>query len=184
MYTNLENTLIQSLAQITGLDPSKGQIRVAYADEPAPSWKHNDDVIAFYINPVQAEYAEDYFETLTTHDDFLDRSTTFTDVVQVIISCYGPHSREFAKKIQVYIQKSDYRIYMARIGAYPVLKAPSPRYVPYEYNKQWWQRTDLELTFNVKTTFTDRTHFIKSANIRVITDKGDTRDVITDQTSG
>ena len=184
MYTNLENAFIQSVAKITGLDPDKGEIRVAYAEEPAPSWKHTDNVVAFYINPIQNEYAEDYFETLETTEDKLTRETAFTDVVQIVVSCYGPKSREFAKKIQVYIQKSDYRIFMARIGAYPVLKSPSPRYVPYEYNKQWWQRTDLELTFNVKTIFTDTTNFIKSVNISVITDKGETRDVITDQTSG
>lgn len=180
MYTNLENAFIKALAKITSLDPSKGEIRVAYADEPAPSWKHTDNVVAFYVNPVENTYAEDYFETLENNqNDGLDRKTTFTDVVEFRISCYGPRSREFAKKIQVYIQKSDYRIDLSRIGAYPVLKSPSPRYVPYEYNKQWWQRTDLELTFNVKTVFTDTTNFIKSVNISVITDKGETRDVIT-----
>ena len=184
MYTNLENAFITAVAKITSLDPNKGQIRVAYAEEPAPSWKHTDDVVAFYIEPLAEEYAEDYYETSVEKDDKLTRTTTFTDVVKVNISCYGPNSRLYAKKIQVYIQKNDYRRALAQIGAYPVLKSPSPRYVPYEYNKQWWQRTDLELTFNVKTNFTDTTNFIKSVNISVITDKGDTRDVITDQTSG
>lgn len=184
MYTTLENTIITALSKITGLDPDKGEIRVAYAEEPAPSWKHTDNVVAFYLEPIQDEYAEDYFETHKKTEDKLTRTTTFTDVVKCNLSCYGPNSRLNAKKIQVYIQKSDYRIDLARIGAYPVLKSPSPRYVPYEYNKQWWQRTDLELTFNVKTTFTDTTNFLKSVNISVITDKGDTRYVITDQTSG
>lgn len=181
MYTNLENAFIKAVTKITGLDPNKGEIRVAYAEEPAPSWKHTDNVVAFYVNPIQDEYGEDYYDNLKNNQkDSLDRSTTFTDVVQLVVSCYGPRCREFAKKIQVYIQKSDYRIDLSKIGAYPVLKSPSPRYVPYEYNKQWWQRTDLELTFNVKTTFTDTTNFIKSVNISVITDKGETRDVITD----
>lgn len=184
MYTNLENAFITAVAKITGLDPNKGQIRVAYAEEPAPSWKHTDDVIAFYIEPLAEEYAEDYYETTVEDNDKLTRTTTFTDVVKINVSCYGPNSRIYAKKIQVYIQKNDYRRALAQIGAYPVLKSPSPKYIPYEYNKQWWQRTDLELTFNVKTNFTDTTNFIKSVNISVITDKGDTRDVITDQTSG
>ena len=87
MYTNLENSFITAVAKITGLDPNKGQIRVAYAEEPAPSWKHTDDVIAFYIEPLAEEYAEDYYETTVEKDDKLTRTTTFTDVVKINVSC-------------------------------------------------------------------------------------------------
>lgn len=185
MYKELENAFIAVASRITGLDPNKGEIRVAYAEEPAPSWKHTDNVIAFYVNPLDDLYGEDFFESEITNEENITRNTTFTDVVQLAISCYGPKSREFAKKLQVYIQKRDYRKELTSIGAFPVLKTPSPKYVPYEYNKQWWQRTDLELTLNVETTFTDQVNFLESANISVITDKGEQRNVnITDKTSG
>lgn len=167
----LENALIEVFQNITQLDPNKGQIRVAYADNPGPSWKHTDEVLSFFLTSVSDSYDQDNFETYTNNE----RGIYYTQVIDVNISIYGSTSRELASKLRVLIQREDLRRPLTRIKAFPVLKTPPPRYVPYEYNKQWWQRTDLTLTFNWFTSYKDRVEYFESANIGIYTDKGDYR---------
>lgn len=176
----LENALIKVFSNLTGLDANKGQIRVAYADNPGPSWKHTDTVLSFFITPVSDSYDQDAYDTIERDT----RKMTYTQVLNVDISVYGPQSREIASRLRVLIQREDLRHPLTKINAFPVVKTPPPRYVPYEFNKQWWQRTDLDLTINWLTQYIDEPTYFESANIGIHTDKGDYRNVnITAETS-
>lgn len=171
----LEDALIEVFASITGLDPNKGEIRVAYAENPGPSWKHTEDVLTFYLAPISDTYDQDQEETLTPGGEIFGRTTRHTQVIEANLSIYGPESRLIADRLRVLIQKEDLRRPLTSIKAFPVLKTPPARYVPYEYNKQWWQRTDMTLTFNWQTDVVDSVNRIMSANIIFKTEKGETR---------
>lgn len=177
--TDLENALITVFASITGLKDSDGSIRLAYEDNSAPSWSHTEDVLTFYLTPVSASIDQDYGEELinkvNTH--LFTRKTYQTQVVEANLSFYGPHCRELANKLRVLIQKDDLRRPLTTIKAFPVLKTPPARYVPYEHNKQWWQRADMTLTFNWQTILTEEVNKIESANIIIKTEKGEIRNV-------
>lgn len=170
-----ENALISTLAKITELDPDQGQIRVAYTDEPGPSWKHTEDVICFYLEAVSSPYDQDCFETMTPAIPNYIRKTDTTQVINANLSLYGPHCRELANRIRVLIQKNDYREALTNIEAFPVLKTPPAQYIPYEYNKQWWQRTDMTLTFNWLTHIVEQINTFESAEIGIYKDKGDSK---------
>lgn len=175
--TDLENALITVFASITGLQPEKGAIRLAYEDESAPSWSHTEDVLAFFLTPVSAPIDQDFYESLAVNNSKFTRKTLQTQVIEANLFFYGPHCRELANKLRVLIQKEDLRRPLTSIKAFPVLKTPPARYVPYEFNKQWWQRADMTLTFNWQTTLTDEVNRIESANIIIETEKGEIRNV-------
>ena len=177
MLTSLENALITVFANITGLDPNKGEIRLAYEDNSAPSWGNTENGLSFYLTPVSASIDQDYEEKLVSTNDKFARTTYQTQVIDAELYFYGPNCLELANKTRVLIQKDDLRRPLTSIKAYPVLKTPPARYVPYEFNKQWWKRADMTLTFNWQTTLADEVNKIKSANIIIKTEKGETRDV-------
>ena len=177
---DLENALITVFASITGLKPETGAIRLAYEDNSAPSWSHTEDVLAFFLTPVSASIDQDYEEELkgnTLKPNTFTRKTFQTQVIEANLSFYGPHCRELANRLRVLIQKDDLRRPLTTIKAFPVLKTPPARYVPYEYNKQWWQRADMTLTFNWQTILTEEVNKIESANIIIKTEKGEIRNV-------
>ena len=174
--TALENALIQVFASLTGLKPETGAIRLAYEDYSAPSWSHTEDVLAFFLTPVSALIDQDYEEELTSKNlHTFTRKTFQTQVIEANLSFYGPNCRELANKVRVLIQKDDLRRPLTTIKAYPVLKTLPARYIPYEFNKQWWQRADMTLTFNWQTTLTEEVNKIESADIIIKTEKGETR---------
>lgn len=184
MLTTLENALIEVFSNLTGLDPNKGEIRLAYEDNSAPAWGNTENGLAFYLTPVSASIDQDYEEELISVEDKFTRKTYQTQVIEANLFFYGPNCIELANKVRVLIQKDDLRRPLTSIKAFPVLKTSPARYVPYEFNKQWWKRADMTLTFNWQTILADEVNKIKSANIIIKTEKGETRDVITSNTSG
>lgn len=186
-YTDIEDALIVSFSSIlTSLSASDGSIRVAYQQEASPSWKQSDNILAFYLSPVDNVMAEDQFDSFKYNvvKDKIERKNIKTDVIEVNISFYGPSCRENASLIRRLIQKAPYNSNLAKLGIYPVPKTPTARYLPYEYNKQWWQRADLVLTINVLSDYTDNINRIVSVPITTITNKGDeNHDVITVDTN-
>lgn len=178
-YEELENGFMECFASIlTGLSSSNGTLRISYSQEVGPSWKHNENVLSFYLSPLSDVYDQDIFteENYNEETDQIDRKIQFTNVIDVNCSFFGPLCRENARKLQVLIQKAEYREPLTKLSVFPVLKRPPVRYLPYEYNKQWWQRADLVLTFNCFDTVEDSINTFKSAVIK-ITDTGETRDV-------
>lgn len=171
----LENALVEVIANITGLNPNNGEIRVAYADNPGPSWKHTDNVVTLYLTPVSASPDQDFSEELklTPGSTTFNRKTFQTQVIDVNLSIYGPSCRELANRLRVLVQKEDLRRPLTSIKAFPVLKTPPATYVPYEHNKQWWQRTDMTLTFNWQTELVESVNQILSASVRIFTEKGE-----------
>lgn len=181
-FKEIENALIEAFTKITDLNPSKGEIRVSYQDMTQPSWKHSDTVLSFHLSPVANLYSEDVDVTFKgSEHTLLKMENKFTSVLDCSISVFGPICRETAERVRVLIQHELFRAPLTKKRIYPVLKTPSPRYVPYEYNKQWWQRADITLTLNVENVIEiDNVPAIESVQIGIITDTGERRDVITD----
>lgn len=183
-FTILEDALISVFSSITGLPTNNGAIRLAYDENPGPSWKHTEDVLAFYLTPVSVTLDQDISEELTKVGDIFHRRTLQTQVIEANLSFYGPNCRELANRLRILIQKEDLRRPLTSIKAFPVLKTPPARYIPYEYNKQWWQRTDMTLTFNWQTDIIDTVNTIESAEIIIEQEKGEFRNVNITPNSG
>lgn len=165
----IESLLVDTFANLTGLDPNKGEIRLAYQQQSQPGWRHTDSVIAFYINSSQNQYNEDITDNYFYNEDNdnFDKESTFTRVIDCNISCYGPLSRDLATKLWAGIQSDENRLNLSKAGIYPVPKVPSPTYMPYEYNQQWWERSDVTLQFNVLTKLIHTVNKLDSVDITI-----------------
>jgi len=178
-----EDIITNLLASNTGLDPNKGEIRVAYSQNNYPSWKHTDTVVAYYLQPVNDVYGEDVIDSYQSYQKEdgestgFDKTTTFTRVYDCIISVYGPECRSLATIISKSFLSDENRLELSKSKIYPVPKTPPPNYVPYEFNSQWWQRADVTIQLNVLTTLTSKVEAIQSVNIKVITKETGEKDV-------
>lgn len=177
--TQLEDIITGWLASLTGLDPNKGQIRIAYGVDNYPSWKHTDTVVAYYLQPVTDTFGEDIFEDYQYSNDLnkFRESNSFTQVYDCLISVYGPECKTLATLIRTNYLLDEKRIDLSKSGIYPVKGTPPCNYVPYEFNSQWWQRADVTIRMNVHTVLTSEIEAIQSANIKVITHETGEKDV-------
>lgn len=179
--TQFEDIITNLLASNTGLDPDKGEIRVAYSQNNYPSWKHTDTVVAYYLQPLDDVYGEDiedYYQYYNTEKSRgFNKTSTFTRVYDCIISVYGPECRSLATIISKSFLSDENRLELSKSKIYPVPKTPPPNYVPYEFNSQWWQRADVTIRLNVLTTLTSKVEAIQSVNIKVITKETGEKDV-------
>lgn len=175
----IEDTITTVLASITGLDPDKGEIRIAYGQDGYPSWTHNDNVITYYLSPVQDEYGEDVIDDYLYKEkrDKFDKTTSFTQVMDCNLSIYGPDCRSLATLIRTGILADENRLALSRDQIYPVPKTPPCRYVPYEFNSQWWKRADVTIRLNVFTKLQSEIDRIHSVKIKVITTETGEKDV-------
>ena len=175
--TTFENIITNLLASITGLDPNKGEIRIAYGQDNYPSWKHTDTVIAYYLQPVDDLYGEDITDNYQYQNSKFNKSSAFTQVYDCIISVYGSNCRSLATIISKAFLSDENRLALSKAKIYPVPKTPPASYVPYEFNSQWWQRADVTIRLNVFTTLTSQVEPIQSANVKVITKETGEQDV-------
>lgn len=176
--TQLEDIITTWLADLTGLDPNKGEIRIAYGQDNYPSWSHNDTVVAYYLQPVDDVYGEDVHSNYSEHSGTqFNKSDSFTQVYDCNISVYGPECRTLATLIRTNYLLDEKRLILSRSGIYPV-KGTSPcRFVPYEFNSQWWKRADVTIRMNIHSVLTSQVGMIQSANIKVITKETGETDV-------
>ena len=166
---DLYDVITAVLANITGLDPNKGEIRIAYSQQGQPSWRHTDTVISYYLNPLNDEYDRDITDRFTYEEgkENFTKTESFTQVMECKWSCYGPQARMLATLLRAGIQSDENRLNLSKVGIYPVPKVPPPLFMPYEYNKQWWLRSDISITLNIFTTLTSTVNSLVSADIKV-----------------
>lgn len=171
--TQLHDAITGVLANITGLDPDKGEIRIAYSQQGQPSWRHTDTVISYYLNPLNDVYDQDITDKLIFNEDKdnFTKTERFTQVMECRCSCYGPQARMLSTLIRAGIQSDENRLSLSKVGIYPVPKVPPPTFLPYEYNKQWWLRSDVAITLNVFSTITSTVNRLVAADITVNNEK-------------
>lgn len=174
-YYELENLISGVLANISGFK-DVGNVRISYQQDGSPAWEHSDNIISFYLIQRDGIYAEDISKknVYDSDKDVFKQTSTFTRIVECNISIYGPLSRDVADRIKVLILDEMYKRPLTSERVYP-LKPGAPRYLPYMYNDQWWNRTDLTLLFNVESTIELIVPRIKSAEVIIKTDTGEER---------
>lgn len=173
----LQDAITKVLSNITGLDPNKGEIRLAYSQQGQPSWKHTDTVVAFFLRPYNDPYDQDIDDSYKYTNRKFDKKSVFTQVLECRISCYGPKCQSLATLIRAEIQSDENRLNLSKVNIYPVPKVAPPIFAPYEYNKQWWYRSDVSIVFNVYTVITSQVNNIESAEVTLITEKLGERNV-------
>jgi len=145
-------------------------VRITNQTEGQPAWEVGEDVVFVRcleederINREREEENADYLDNLLT-------SVSYTRVIGLYLSIYGPNSFDNAQSIRDGFFNDSQREFLTRGHLYIVPDVVSPRRVPELWVGQWWERVDFNVRFNEHICKETETNRIVSADIQVITD--------------
>lgn len=167
--TKIEDIFWNCTIQNLGLDPggkeSQKRIRIGYPAEGAPAWKRHENVgfivVSFANDPITQQVELSYRKTSEMTADHI---SSYTRVIQVSWTFYGPESFDDADKVRAGLYRS------------PILFSPlhlvtdvsSLIRLPELFSGQWWERTSFTARFNEQVVRSSSVNYIKSADIRVV----------------
>ena len=173
------NTLFHTaVTSITGYDPQL--VRIAYQTNQQPSILSDQDVVYIYITPSDSPYDKQVETTHTVGSPVSGEIGTpmpaelgYTRTMSVLLMSFGPSNYDTADLLRVMFSTDiTTKESLNAAGIYMVLQPSAPRRVPYPYNGQWFQRTDVELLFNLTTTRDRVDYSIESATINIYAEEG------------
>lgn len=187
--TEIEDFFQSITCQMLGLDMTKPEnqdkVRIAWPTGGAPSWKIDEDVAFLRVTPIDDRVARTLNIIYNTNDvdnEYLTKKTGYTRVHKIDFTLYGPNSYDNADLIRYslldpHLLKSEFKAK----NLFVIPDIPMPTRLPELYNGQWWERTDFSVTFNEGVIREQQTPFIKSVDIELVTNKGQTIDIPIDK---
>ena len=166
------NVLMQTLTMgMLGLDPAKPAsayaVRLSWPTGGAPAWKVTEDVAFLRCLEVDDGYnrqRETDFNWATS-----TQSTRFTRVWSISWTFYGPNSFSNAQSVRDLIFYQQQHDTLAQSNLFLIPDIMAPRRAPELFADQWWERTDLTLSFNEAVTRDTVVNAIESATIELLT---------------
>ncbi|MGG3012295.1 hypothetical protein ABEO98_22775 [Brevibacillus parabrevis] len=167
--TDIENIFWNCTIQNLGLDPaakeSQKRIRIGYPAEGAPAWKRTDNVgfilVTLADDPITQQAEISYTRASETT---AIRSTSYTRVIQVSWTFYGPSSFDDADKVRAGL----YRSPLLYSPLHLITEVTSPIRLPELFGGQWWERTSFTAQFNEKVVRSTNVNYIQSAEVQII----------------
>ena len=153
-------------------------VRVAWPIYGAPAWKVSEDVVFIHVTeedePINRQREVVYTDSgLYT----LDEEISYTRVLSLNLIFYGPTSFHNAQLVRDSVFRETYRRVLSQNKIFLIPDIVAPRRAPEPFQSQWWERTDLDLSFNEKIKKTDEISIIEIADIIIITDSGKEREI-------
>ena len=155
-------------------------VRVAWPTYGAPAWKVSEDVTFIHVTeedePINRQREFVYTESLLG-ETLLDEEVSYTRVIGLNLIFYGPTSFHNAQLVRDGVFRETYRRVLSQNKIFLIPDIVAPRRAPEPFQSQWWERTDLDLTFNEKIKKTDEISIIEIADIIVVTDTGQEEEI-------
>jgi len=155
----IEDMFREVLCLIFELDPEANHKRIRFpwgsnVDTfktlgSAPDWNRDEDVCFIYALPLDDMYNRQRnrrFEHREGRD--IVAIDEHTDVHNLLFVNYGPNAYDCARMIRNKIFQSDVRRLLRQNRFHLVTDIPAPRRVPELVNSEWWNRVDVNITFN------------------------------------
>lgn len=157
--------------QMTGL--CDDQVRLTFAPNGQPAWDKDKDYAFITVSYLDNPYDKQRDITQGEYDEFYaQQSVTYTRVLQVLWTFYGPNSFDLADEIKNGILQEQYRSKLTRNKIFPLTDIPAPVRAPESFNNQWWERVDVRVFFNAFTARRELVPYIQSADISIYDDNG------------
>lgn len=171
--TELQNIFYEVTVTSTGL-PAK-RVRQAYQGQSQPAWGIDENVAFIHVSQKDDAYDKKRnYSWYTGYGPTDSRQTVnYTRVIQVDWSIYGPSCFDNADALRNGILLEQIRNIMSAHDIYPLTDIAAPRRVPYLFNGQWWDRTDLRAYFNCATTRSSIVPLFSGAHIDIDSAGGD-----------
>lgn len=159
-------------------------VRVAWPSGGAPAWKLNEDVAFLRITErndpynVQRHVIQKPYTLAACNFE-----TTYTRVLEVNWTFYGPNSYDSISALRDHIYYPDQHLLLAKNNIFIIPRDITPRRFPELFQGQWWDRSDMTIQFNEKVVRNLEVPFIQSAEVTVFReDKDNIVLEITDET--
>lgn len=147
-FKQLEDVFWQITAEVLGRDFKKDNIRLTYPIDGQTSWEITEDIVFIRLFEKEDSYAKQLDSFYQTEYGTVIKKSARTRIWDVQFVIYGPNSHTNANKIKdgMFIQKIHCELAKNNIFLIPDL--PSCRRVPELFAGQWWERWDINLSFN------------------------------------
>jgi hypothetical protein len=167
---------------LLGFDPENPEhadkVRKSWPINGAPAWKKEDNITFLSVvetdDPINRQIDTIYTPVDTEN---LTETTGQTRVISVTWICYGPLSYTNAFTIKRKLYNPRLRAFLKQYKIYLVPEASKPNRVPELFAGQWWERCDFKAQFNVLTKFEETIKYIQSAEVQIIENRGELRNV-------
>jgi len=147
------------------------KIRHTYSPNSQPAFENQEDVIFIIVNLKDDQYDKNrHIQYLDNNPDEAEENIFYTRVLQITWICHGPHSFNNADNLRNKLLTREGRRILRQAGIFPLTDVPAPRRVPYMFNNQWWDRTDITAYFNLETLRVGPVPYIKTVPVELITE--------------
>jgi hypothetical protein len=168
----LEDLFASVTVGITGLNPKF--VRIAFPIDGQPGFEPEQDVafvnVSIIDNPYDKQRDIVYRDKSTPSPALVEETVSYTTVIMVDWSIFGPKSLGLALGVKSGILKQPIRSLLKPFKVFPIPEIQAPVRAPYSFNQRWWNRTDLRVLFNVhiteiadKPTFASATATVKES---------------------
>ncbi|MCR8981644.1 hypothetical protein [Brevibacillus laterosporus] len=172
LLAEIEDIFWNCTIKLLGLDPemkeSQKRIRIGYSAEGAPAWKRDENVGFILVSLANDPYTQQVEISYNkTSETTADHVSSYTRVIQVSWTFYGPSSFDDADKVRAGL----YRSPLLFSPLHLVTNVPSSLRLPELFGGQWWERSTLTARFNEKVVRSSTVNYIETAGIEIIPDR-------------
>lgn len=171
--TQLEDLFADVGTDITGLTQDK--VRIAYQGKGQPGYELNENILFLYVSRQNDNYdrkRDITYTPLNGNADYCLRTIKYTRVYRVLWTFYGDAANEYADTLCNGLLLPEYNVTLLNNGIGVITDIVTPRTTRELFNGQWWNRVDVETTYNVRTVRETNVPYIIGAEIQIYDDHG------------
>lgn len=147
----------------------KPPVRLTYPAQGQPDWGINDDVVFILFGDADDDSTQTVDETWENSGDDLVRHHKVNRVLQMSFVAYGPNGYDNLVTLRHKLMDNPKQLKEKGINVVPSGNAVT--YAPEIFQGLWWQRADLQMTFNSTVEFDEDVRSIATVDVHVNTDK-------------
>lgn len=143
-------------------------VRVSWPSGGAPAWAITEDIAFVRVierdDPYNVQrHVKNKLHTLS----HCNLETTFTRVLEVNWIFYGPNSYDSISALRDHLYYQEQHDLLAQSNVYLIPRNITPRRFPELFQGQWWDRSDMTVTFNEKVVRNLAVPYIQTAEITI-----------------
>lgn len=167
-----ENIMQPIIAGI--LDFESKNVRIGWPTYGAPTGKIIENIVYLKGVPIDDDINRQIETEFEVSSPGLLQTDSATRVMSIQLTAYGPKAYDNLKLINLAIFDQSVLELLALQEIFLIPDIVEPRRLPEKFQDQWWERADSELRFNEVISREKNIGEIKSAEVVVYQENGDT----------
>lgn len=170
--TELQEVFYNLFTSMFNSSPPQCKFRWSWPTQGAPAFKVSDDVAFLKLYDIEGTLTGQREDSYSQNSGISNMATGYTRVLRLDFIFYGPESWENATKVRNQIYWQENHDVLALSNLYLIPKFEPPRRVPELWQGQWYERSDLSMTFNELVVLNREVPYIEKVQVGVFDRKG------------